>query len=134
MRTDLSEASREDGAQSKAQDEGRPPRAFRPTPTTEAHWDELHGASSRSPRHLLSSLRGSLRQRAWTDLAVGIAAGFAAGWLLSSRHRSHAVRDLIAGSLLPAASRRMHHAYDALRGNGTLRDWGHRVSNLKSRW
>lgn len=128
---DLSQTSRTDeDLQPRAPRDRHPERVA----STESHWDELHGDGNGSAHGLAAVLRQQLAHRAWTDLAVGVAAGFAAGWLLSSRHRSHAVRDLLVGSLLPAASRRVHHAYDAVRGNGTLRDLGHRVGELKSRW
>ena len=97
-----------------------------------AQWDELH--ANGSTRHFLTNLRQGIARRPWTDIAIATAAGFAAGWLMSSRQRSHAMRDLFIGSLLPAASKKMHHAYDTLRDNGTLRDLGSQFSKLKSRW
>ncbi|MCW1923089.1 hypothetical protein OKA05_11040 [Luteolibacter arcticus] len=44
------------------------------------------------------------------------------------------MRDLFIGSLLPAASKKAHHAYDAVRGNDTIRELGHQFDKLKSRW
>ncbi|MCW1883573.1 hypothetical protein OKA04_02465 [Luteolibacter flavescens] len=102
--------------------------------TRHAHWDDLHSSSNGTTRHFLTNLRHEISRRPWTDIAVAAAAGFAAGWLLSGRHRSHAVRDLFLGSLLPAASKKVHHAYDAIRDNGSLREIGHQFDKLKSRW
>jgi hypothetical protein len=103
------------------------------TPSTRhAHWDELHGNGG--TRHFLTNLRQGIARRPWTDIAIATAAGFAAGWLISSRQRSHAMRDLFIGSLLPAASKKVHHAYDTLRDNATLRDLGNQFSKLKPRW
>lgn len=108
--------------------------ARRDVPPTESHWDELHDSANGTASRVLGMIRERLTHRAWSDLAVGVAAGFAAGWWLASRHRSHAMRDLFRGSLLPAASRRVHDAYDSLRGNGTFRELGHRVAKLKTPW
>jgi ElaB/YqjD/DUF883 family membrane-anchored ribosome-binding protein len=103
------------------------------TPSTRhAHWDELH--DNGSARHFLASVRQGIARRPWTDIAIAATAGFAAGWLMSSRQRSHAMRDLFIGSLLPAASKKVHRAYDTLRDNGTLRDLGNQFTKLKSRW
>lgn len=104
------------------------------TSTRHAHWDELHGAGNGSARHFFTNLRQGIAQRPWTDIALAATAGFAVGWLMSSRQRSHAMRDLFIGSLLPTASKKVHHAYDALRDNGTIRDLGNQFSKLKSRW
>lgn len=106
----------------------------RETSTRHAQWDELHATGNGGARHLLASLRQGISRRPWTDMAIAAAAGFAAGWLMSSRHRSHAMRDLFIGSLLPAASKKFHHAYGALRDNDTLRGLGHQFDKLKSRW
>ncbi|WP_264487198.1 hypothetical protein [Luteolibacter arcticus] len=113
--------------------EEAPATETRDASTRHAHWDELH-ASGNGTRHFLTNLRRGISRRPWTDMAVAAAAGFAAGWLLSSRHRSHALRDLFIGSLLPAASKKAHHAYDAVRGNDTIRELGHQFDKLKSRW
>jgi hypothetical protein len=102
--------------------------------TRHAQWDELHGSGNGGARHFLTNLRQEIARRPWTDMAVAAAAGFAAGWFMSSRQRSHAMRDLFIGSLLPAASKKFHHAYDSLRGNDALRDLGTQFGKLKSRW
>jgi ElaB/YqjD/DUF883 family membrane-anchored ribosome-binding protein len=106
----------------------------RASSTRHAQWDELHGTGNGGARHLLTTLRQEISRRPWTDMAVAAAAGFAAGWLISSRQRSHAMRDLFISSLLPAASKKFHHAYDSLRGNDALRELGHQFGKLKSRW
>lgn len=102
--------------------------------TRHAQWDELHGASNGGTRQFLTNLRQGISRQPWTELALAAAAGFAAGWLMSSRQRSHAMRDLFIGSLLPAASKKVHHAYDAFRDSGALRDLGNQFGKLKSRW
>jgi len=104
------------------------------TSTRHAQWDELHEAGNGSARHFLTNLRQGIAQRPWTDIALAATAGFALGWLMSGRQRSHAMRDLFIGSLLPSASKKVHHAYDALRDNGTFRDLGKQFGKLKSRW
>lgn len=102
--------------------------------TRHAKWDDLHGSSNGTTRHFLTNLRHGIAQRPWTEIALAATAGFAVGWLMSSRQRSHAMRDLFIGSLLPTASKKVHHAYDALRDNGTLREIGNQFGKLKSRW
>ena len=102
--------------------------------TRHAHWDDLHGSSNGGTRHFLTNLRQGIAQRPWSEIALAATAGFAVGWLMSSRQRSHAMRDLFIGSLLPTASKKVHHAYDALRDNGTLRDLGNQFNKLKARW
>ncbi|MEK7954077.1 hypothetical protein [Luteolibacter soli] len=116
------------------QEAERSPAREPSTSTRHAHWDELHGSGNGSARHFLTNLRQGISQRPWSEIAIAAAAGFAAGWLMSSRQRSHAMRDLFIGSLLPTASKKVHHAYDALRDNDTLRDLGKQFGKLKSRW
>ena len=115
--------------------EQTPARQDREASTRHAHWDELHGSENGGgARHLLTSFRQGIARRPWTDIAIAAAAGFAAGWLMSGRQRSHAFRDLFIGSLLPAASKKAHQAYGAFRDNDTLRELGHQFDKLKSRW
>ncbi|RYD63655.1 MAG: hypothetical protein EOP83_11645 [Verrucomicrobiaceae bacterium] len=104
------------------------------TSARHAHWDDLHGSGNGTTRHFLTNLRQGIAQRPWTEIALAATAGFAVGWLMSSRQRSHAMRDLFIGSLLPTASKKVHHAYDSLRENGTLREIGNQFGKLKSRW
>ena len=112
----------------------RTPSRESSTSTRHAQWDDLHDTANGGTRQFLTNLRQGISQRPWTDIAIAAAAGFAAGWLMSSRQRSHAMRDLFIGSLLPTASKKVHHAYDALRDNGTLRELGTQFGKLKSRW
>jgi len=112
----------------------RSPSRDSSTSTRHAQWDDLHAGSDGGARHFLATLRDQISRRPWTDMAIAAAAGFAAGWLMSSRQRSHAMRDLFIGSLLPTASKKVHHAYDALRDNGTFRELGNQFGKLKARW
>jgi hypothetical protein len=131
MRTqNFSQTQRPEG--DATQEAGRNPSRESAPSTRHAHWDELHGNGG--TRNFLANVRQGIAQRPWTDIAIAAAAGFTAGWLMSSRQRSHAMHDLFIGSLLPAASKKVHHAYDALRDNGTLRDLGNQFTKLKSRW
>ena len=104
------------------------------TPTRHAQWDDLHGSRNGTTRHFLTNLRQGIAQRPWSEIALAATAGFAVGWLMSSRQRSHAMRDLFMGSFLPTASKKVHHAYDTLRDNGTFREIGNQFGKLKSRW
>jgi len=131
MRTQNFSQTRQPDQQANKETETLPSREAPVATTRHAHWDDLH--SNGNGRHFLTNLREGISRRPWTDIAVAAAAGFAAGWLISGRQRSHAMRDLLIGSLLPAASKKVHHAYDMLRDNGTLRELGSQFGKLRSK-
>jgi ElaB/YqjD/DUF883 family membrane-anchored ribosome-binding protein len=133
MRTQKFSQTQQPERNAEQEAERNPAREATPS-TRHAQWDELHGGSNGGTRQFLTNLRQGISRRPWTDMAIAAAAGFAAGWLISSRQRSHAMRDLFLGSLLPTASKKVHHAYDALRDNGTFRELGTQFGKLKSRW
>jgi len=133
MRTqNLSQTQRPE--QSAPKEEGVLPAHDAAISTRHAHWDELHGNGNGNARHFLTNIRHGIARRPWTDIAIAAAAGFAVGWLMSGRRQSHGMREIFMGSLLPAASKKVHHAYDTLRDNGTLRELGSQFGKLKSRW
>ncbi len=103
----------------------------------EEHWNDLH-----RPRHadLGETLRHAGRRLKAMPLAevAGIAAaGFALGYLFFSRGggRKHAsLRGLIGGSVLPAASKGVHRAYDSVKNGKSFERMGREIAKLRSHW
>ncbi|WP_367874256.1 hypothetical protein [Luteolibacter sp. Populi] len=93
---------------------------------TESHWNELH-SSNGVRRDLIERARRHVRNASIADIAGAAVAGLALGYLLFSPRRSQGVRQLLLGSLVPAASKGVHDAWEGLRDSRTFSNIGDRV-------
>jgi hypothetical protein len=110
----------------------RDPRASRDIPQPldpEQHWNELHRTNGLG-RDFIERARRHVRNASIADIAGAAVAGLALGYLLFSPRRRHGVRELLLGSLMPAASKGMHGAWDGVRNSRALSDLGDRVSHM----
>lgn len=106
----------------------------------EQHWNELH----QEPLgiQLGQVLRGAgrrLKAMPLAEVAGFAAAGIALGVLFfsrgSHRHtRGQRFTKMIEKSVIPAARKGLHHAYDTLRDGKTLNRMTREVSKMRSRW
>lgn len=105
----------------------------------EQHWNELHQVDGNSLQAVLSSAGRRLKAIPLSEV-IGVAvAGIALGVLFFSRDkfssgRTRRFRKLIEGSVIPAASKRIHSAYDSLRDTKSFVRVGDEISKLRSRW
>ena len=106
--------------------ETRPSREIPQPVDPESHWNELH-SSNGVGRHLIERARRHVRNASIADIAGAAVAGLALGYLLFSPRRNQGLRQLLLGSLVPAAGKSVHHAWDELRHNRALADLGDRV-------
>jgi hypothetical protein len=106
----------------------------------EQHWNELHQAPLGI--QLGEVLRGAgrrLRSMPLAEVAGFAAAGIALGVLFFSRGSHRHTRGqrfsrMIGKSVIPAARKGLHHAYDSLRDGKPLDRVTREVSKLRSRW
>jgi hypothetical protein len=107
----------------------RPSRDI-PQPTDpESHWNELH-RSNGFRQDFMEKARRHVRNASITDIAGAALAGLALGYLIFSPRRRHGLREMLMGTLMPAANKGAHDAWDSLRHNRTLSDLGDRVVNF----
>lgn len=106
----------------------------------EQHWNELHQEPLST--QLGEVLRGAgrrLRAMPLAEVAGFAVAGVALGVLFFSRGGARYTRGqrftrMIEKSVIPAAKKGIHHAYNSLRDGKTLDRVTREVSKLKSRW
>lgn len=102
----------------------------------EEHWNELHQARRTEPGEMLRHAGRRLKAMHLAEVAGIAAAGFALGYLIFSRSgRRHAsFRDIVGGSMLPAASKGLHRAYDSLKNGKSFERMGREMAKLRSHW
>ncbi|QJE97083.1 hypothetical protein [Luteolibacter luteus] len=107
---------------------------------SEQHWNELHQAPLGV--QLGEVLRGAgrrLRTMPLAEVAGFAVAGVALGVLFFSRGGHRRTRGerftrMIEKSVIPAARKGLHHAYDTLRDGKTVDRVTREMSKLRSRW
>jgi len=112
--------------------DSRDKRALRDIPQpvdTESHWNDLH-RSNGFRQDFMEKARRHVRNASIADIAGAAIAGLALGYILFSPRRSKGLRQALMGSLMPAANKGAHDAWDSLRHNRTLSDLGDRVVNF----
>ena len=137
MNTRASDHYTSHGADVEDQQKTRDSRGSRDIPQPsdpEQHWDELHRTNGFG-HDLVDRARRHVRNASIIDIAGAAVAGLALGYLLFSPRRSRGLRDLLLGSLVPAASKGVHDAWDGVRKGGAisgraLSDFGDRVSHM----
>jgi hypothetical protein len=102
----------------------------------EEHWNELHQARRTEPGEMLRHAGRRLKAMHLAEVAGIAAAGFALGYLVFSRGgRRHAsFRDIVGGSMLPAASKGLHRAYDSLKNGKSFERMGREMAKVRSHW
>jgi len=96
------------------------------------HWTELHQANGRR-QELLDRAKRHISNISVKDVVVAAAAGFALGWLAYSARRNNTIRQVILGSLLPAASKGVHDAWESIRDSDTVHRLGDQASRFGDR-
>lgn len=132
MNTRASDHYTSHGADFESQQQTRDPRSSRDIPQPldpEQHWNELHRANGFG-RDFLDRARRHVRNASLKDIAGAAVAGLALGYILFSPRRRGGLREMLLGSMMPAASKGMHDAWDGVRKSRALSDFGDRVSHM----
>ena len=106
---------------------------------TEAHWNELHQPQHITLGEVLRNAGQRLKEMPVSEVVGIAAAGLALGFLFYSRGkfthgRGHRFTKLLENSVLPAAKKGIHHAYDTLRDGKPLERMNRRVARFRNRW
>ena len=105
----------------------------------EEHWDNLHQPQHNGLGTTLRHAGARLKSMHVAEIAGIAAAGFALGYLFFSRggftgRRHSYLRNVIGSSVIPAASKGFHRAYDTLRDGKSFERLGREVAKLRSHW
>lgn len=107
----------------------------------EGHWNELHQPHANSVGAALKNVSRRIQAMPVSEVAGIAVAGLALGYLFLSkrglsfsRSRSNRFAHMLESSVLPAAKKGLHHAYDTLKDGKSFDKFGREVARLRSRW
>lgn len=107
---------------------------------TEEHWSELHQPQGLQLGEVLRSAGQRLKAMPLAEVAGFAAAGIVLGAIFFSRgkfiHTSRGRRfaRTLEKSVIPAAKKGLHQAYDTLRDGKSFDRMGREIAKLRSRW
>ena len=105
-----------------------------PTLPDQEHWSVLHQPEHGGVQQLIERAKQRVLNASFPEIAGAAVTGFALGWLIFSQRRSHTVREVLFGTIAPAAAKRVHDVWDNVRSSDALHALGDQAAKLKARW
>ena len=100
----------------------------------QGHWSALHHSERGGVQQLIERAKQRVLNASFPEIAGAAVAGFALGWLVFSQRRSSSVREVLFGTIAPAAAKGVHDAWDNLRSSDAIHALGDQAAKLKARW
>ena len=107
----------------------RPSRDIPQPLDADQHWNDLHRTNGRG-QYLIERAKRHVKNASFADIAGAAVVGLALGYVLFAPRRSNGLRQLVLGSLLPVATKGAHDAWESVRKNRSLSQFGDRVTNF----